>query len=150
MRTPPVAARAGIRTRVPTGQSDAPLSEASAPPVAAHRATLEPEPEHRNYRHEASEHHCHFLYGEPPTAAGRATPLCRHRPCLAPSPLRVLAGASPSPSVKSPVAAPVYPEASGPLSPSTACTDENPVILSHAEQHLPNNATAEPLPFLLQ
>jgi hypothetical protein len=60
----------------------------------------------------------------------------RHRPCLAPSPLRGLAEASPSPSVKSPIATPVYPEATGPLSASTACVGENPVGPSHAEQHL--------------
>jgi hypothetical protein len=43
MQPPPVTVHAGIRTRVLTGQSDAPLSEASTPPVAACRAALESE-----------------------------------------------------------------------------------------------------------
>jgi hypothetical protein len=64
-RPPPIAARAGIRTRVPTGQSGASLSEASTSSVAAHRAALEPEPERRSCRHEATERRCHFLCGEP-------------------------------------------------------------------------------------
>jgi hypothetical protein len=42
--------------------------------------------------------------------------------------------------VKSPVAAPVYREASGPLSLSTVCAGENLVVPSRAEQHLPDSA----------
>jgi hypothetical protein len=38
------------------------------------------------------------------------------------------------------VAAPVYLDATGPLSPSTACAGENPISPSHAEQHLPYTA----------
>jgi hypothetical protein len=71
----------------PGSRAVAHLSEASAPPAAAHRPTLEPELELHSCRREATECHCHFLCGKPPTAVSRATTPRRHQPCLSPSPL---------------------------------------------------------------
>jgi hypothetical protein len=62
------------------------------------------------------------------------------------SPLCGLTGASPSPGAKSLVAAPVYPEATGPLSPSTTCAGENPVVLPSLLVHHPPCGVTPPSP----